>query len=78
MGCRGRYPKPPNSPKKSCACAIDVKASAANIAVPQSFNLPDFFPESCCAMTCLAARRASRLPTVATNATALEQFRLFS
>jgi hypothetical protein len=41
MGCRGRYPKPPNSPKKSCACAIDVNATAANIAAPQNPNLAD-------------------------------------
>jgi hypothetical protein len=46
--------------------------------VPQNPNLPDFFPESCCAMTCLDSRCTSRLPTVATNATALEQFRTLS
>jgi hypothetical protein len=41
MGCRERYPKPPNSPKKFCACAIDVNANPANIAVPQNPKLPD-------------------------------------
>ena len=57
MGCRDRYPKPPNSPKKSCACASDVNASAANIAIPQNPNLPDRMLFS---GSCLWVRRGSQ------------------
>jgi hypothetical protein len=119
MGCGERYPKPPNSPKKFCACAIDVNASAANGTVAQNPKLPDRMPvsgpcfsmarqckgswpvapwdrhqkarvrcrrsiptpclaiflrKSCCAMSPLTRVAHCGLPTVATNATALEQF----